>query len=211
MKENKAIAVLIPLVRPMIEKIVLFEAAADNFDDFAAQITEVKSFALEEIKSKKSKSALSKEGRLYLDFLIDLENATKKLTSEEKAKEDEEITQELIAQDSRMVAVLIWECVVYDGVNRFRKSGEQIMELADFVAELPIIITNPYCTENDYPEIRRILAEAIPQMFERSFMGKIYNDYHVDTKYMEMLYLESTGQIVLREVSEEMFQTWVNS
>ena len=126
------------------------------------------------------------------------------MTEEEVTKINEDIDAELIRENCYMAASAIWQSIIYEGTKLFKKSGPQSIDVLLFLGGVDFARFLIQISEKYYTTIKMTLVLCMPEIFRKGFICQ------VEGRYMEMLFQEISGRIILREVSYETFRTWAN-
>lgn len=148
------------------------------------------------------------EDREFFEKITQAFKNTAVQSDEECINEALELDKGIIYQYTRTCLSAVWQMAIHalyydmweDGLQSIRV--QEFLERLDFAEHLGVNISDKY-----YPEIKTLLAQLVPLFLKDGYMYA----FEADNKFFEAVYLESSGQIVLREVSREMFQTWEHS
>lgn len=201
------IETLEPHIRTFVE---LTYNDADTLIERAAGNRKTNQQMLDGLESEKMRAEIAElqgeEKELFEGILQSAKRAAGQ-TDEEFVKQAAEIDEDLIEEYSQKSSEDIWRMVVRTARRLFRESGPQCLDVGEFLSKLDFAkYLADKILEKHYPEMKAVLAALMPRLLKDSFM-----DTAGKGKYMEVAYLESSGQIVLREVNWEMVQTWANS
>lgn len=149
---------------------------------------------------------LEGEEKGFFEEVLQSAKEMETLSDEELLRRMDERDEEIISEFSRGSADEIWRMTINALHRLWKQSGPQSIGIKELIAGLDFArYLADRISEEYYPEMKEIIVALAPELFKES---------HMDTTrrgYVEMAYLESSGQIVLREVSWEMVQTWANS
>lgn len=162
----------------------------------------------EGLESEERKKEIAEDGggKYFAEVLRNLGVVLGMQTDEEILKDLAEADEELIGESVTSCADWIWQMMINHCHKLWKSGGPQSITMADFLDQLDFFkILRGYIDGKYYPEMKEIVVSLSPELFKESHMDTTKNGY------MEVAYLESSGQIVLREVSWEMLQTWANS
>lgn len=161
---------------------------------------------LESEETQAESAELQDEERKLFEGLLQHARTMDGASDEEYIKRALEIDENIIGEWTRGSADEIWRMAINALYRLWKKGGPQSIGIKELMAGLDFAkYIADRISEKYYPEIKEIIIILAPELFKESFMDTGRNGY------WEAAYMESTGEIVLREVSWDMVQSWVNS
>lgn len=161
---------------------------------------------LESEETQAELTELQDEERWLFEELLQHARTMAGASDEECFKHVLEIDESIIGEWTRGSADEIWRMMINALHRLWKKGGPQSIGLKGLVGSLDFAkYLTDRISEKYLPEIKEIIVVLAPELFKESFMDTGRNGY------WEAAYMESTGEIVLREVSWDMVQTWANS